>query len=225
MNPVFLKLYIQKYTKGVIENSGLKISLSYVDGDDKPIKLRIINPKDISYSKFAIEGIYYKSFKSFYELLGSKFNPFDIFNQLIRYTEFFDVKELYISKNTIKKISDVSKTIKKFRFEDNENSKTYEIDVTVDDVKIKMYRGELHIDVKFIVNNLFIITDKKEIRDIDEFRLMLDRIYERYSIPDFFYDICSPISSVLTSIEPLFDNIDGTTYVDCSFKTDDGTVL
>ena len=219
INLKYLNFFIEKFTRGVLNFNGIDILLTFVDGDDPPVKLSIDNPNDLSYSKFAIEGFYYESFKEFYQslsidLLGN--NNHLLWKQLDSLTEY-NLKEEYISRDLYTKLMLMAKKVKVMGFGLKSRNIGFSIHVDVTFVKLNSFYEENIIELKIVVLDIYDDFKDEKITNIKSgMKLILDMVHDGPGIPDWLESYFTPMLVAVFNEKTLVDENDG--YVNCTAK-------
>ena len=218
INLKYLKFFIEKFSRGVLNFNGIDILLTFVEGDDLPVKLSIDNPNDLSYSKFAIEGFYYESFKEFYQSLGiiDNINNHILWKQLNSLTEY-NIKEKYISRDLYTKLMLMAKKVKVMGFGLKSKNIGFSIHVDVTFVKLNSFYEENNIELKIVVLDIYDDFKDEKITDIKSgMDLILDMVHDGPGIPDWLESYFTPMLVAVFNEVTLVDENDG--YVTCAAK-------
>ena len=219
MNRQLLKLYVEKFTKSEIDFHGIKLKLS-LDSDENanlPLILKMENPLNKPYTRFAIEGEFINSFYSFVRLLGEEPRQ----HHPLLYCHFLNVKNIHITEDFFFRIKKAGQSIDTFNITGKDIG-DYTMDLKYRNFDIDVNDDGIEVDVKFTVERLFNSKTNKELETI-----YLDKIFknvwEYYNIPELNSEVCSPIASVIYSEPTFFDRYEAYIQFNCDYYTKAGT--
>lgn len=229
MNKKLLKLFVETYTKGVIDFEGIKILLDYVEEDEKPVKLRIDNPEMISYTEHAILNRYFDEAADFAKLtsnsVGERGHVFAFANTILKQTETIDVENQFVSTYLSSQITSGAKKVKTLDISLSKKLKIdYTIDVDVIDWDIETHGEQINLNVDLVVLSVYDNFNHKQV-DVEVLRIVFDTIYEDGTMHDLNEELCREMSRPIATTKTFYDWNDSYYVINTRFLTTSGKII
>lgn len=197
MNQKLVDLYFKNYIKGKIDFEG--IILTPITSKSNKIMWDLDNPKDLSFTHYAIVGVIEDSINDFAQLLGQKRNG-EFYQELLEQTDFSNIPTYYVSEDLDERLLNVARKIKSFSI-----GKFYKENITfscqITDIYTRVYGEEIALHVDFVIHKA--TYDSNEEMPLSEFKKVMDEMYNTDKYLDFCTELLDPLSNLIW-FEPAF---------------------